>query len=97
MAKILLVDDESRYRSDLAQRLNLRGYETTEAGNGEDAIKIANGQRICFFIGLSLCWTCLPVNDKKRGARILTRARVRVYVRRRVRCLFVLARWTEAA
>ncbi len=41
MAKILLVDDEAQYRSDLARRLNLRGYETTESGNGEDAIKAA--------------------------------------------------------
>ena len=41
MAKILLVDDEDSYRSDLAHRLSLRGYETTEASNGEDAIKAA--------------------------------------------------------
>ncbi len=41
MAKVLLVDDESKYRSDLAERLNLRGYETIEAGNGEYAIKAA--------------------------------------------------------
>ena len=39
MAKILFVDDEAKYRSDLAQRLNLRGYETSESDNGEDAIK----------------------------------------------------------
>jgi len=41
MAKILLVDDEDRFRSDLAERLNLRGYETIEAGDGEYAIKVA--------------------------------------------------------
>ncbi|MCK5126836.1 MAG: anion permease [candidate division Zixibacteria bacterium] len=41
MAKILLVDDEDKFRSDLAERLNLRGYETIEAGNGEYAIKAA--------------------------------------------------------
>jgi len=41
MAKILLVDDELKFRSDLAQRLNLRGYETIEAGDGEYAIKVA--------------------------------------------------------
>ena len=40
MAKILLVDDEERFRSDLAERLNLRGYETVEAGDGEYAIKV---------------------------------------------------------
>jgi len=41
MSKILLVDDEDKFRSDLAERLNLRGYETIEAGNGEYAIKAA--------------------------------------------------------
>ena len=41
MAKILLVDDEDQFRSDLAERLNLRGYETIEAGDGEFAIKAA--------------------------------------------------------
>jgi sodium-dependent dicarboxylate transporter 2/3/5 len=41
MAKILLVDDEAQFRSDTAKRLNLRGYDTIESGNGEDAIKAA--------------------------------------------------------
>lgn len=41
MAKILLVDDEEKFRADTARRLNLRGFETVEAGNGEDAIKAA--------------------------------------------------------
>lgn len=41
MAKILLVDDEKRFREDLAERLNLRGHETIEAGDGDSAIKIA--------------------------------------------------------
>jgi DNA-binding response OmpR family regulator len=41
MPKILLVDDEDRFRADLAKRLRLRGYETIEAGNGEYAIKVA--------------------------------------------------------
>ncbi|MCP4705965.1 MAG: response regulator, partial [candidate division Zixibacteria bacterium] len=41
MAKILLVDDEDRFRSDLAKRLNLRGYETLEAEDGESAIKVS--------------------------------------------------------
>ncbi|MCP4685447.1 MAG: response regulator [bacterium] len=41
MPKILLVDDEDNFRSDLAERLNLRGYDTIEAGNGEYAIKAA--------------------------------------------------------
>ncbi|MBD3169010.1 MAG: response regulator [candidate division Zixibacteria bacterium] len=41
MSKILLVDDETKFRADLAERLRLREYETIEAGNGEDAIKVA--------------------------------------------------------
>jgi sodium-dependent dicarboxylate transporter 2/3/5 len=45
MAKILLVDDEIEFRSDLAKRLNLRGYETAEAGDGESAIKAARSDQ----------------------------------------------------
>lgn len=41
MAKILLVDDDDKFRSSLAQRLALRGYETIDVNNGEEAIKIA--------------------------------------------------------
>ena len=40
MSKILLVDDEHQFRADLARRLNLRNYETVEAGNGDYAIKL---------------------------------------------------------
>ncbi|MFH1742023.1 MAG: SLC13 family permease [bacterium] len=39
MPKILLVDDEDRFRESLAHRLNLRGYETISVSNGVDAIK----------------------------------------------------------
>ena len=39
MPRILLVDDEDIFRISLAQRLNLRGYETVDVDNGEDAIK----------------------------------------------------------
>jgi sodium-dependent dicarboxylate transporter 2/3/5 len=41
MAKILLVDDEAKFRSDMAERLKLRGLETVQAGTGEEAIKVA--------------------------------------------------------
>ncbi len=41
MAKILLVDDEDKFREDLSKRLRLRGYETIEFGSGEEAIKVA--------------------------------------------------------
>ena len=41
MPKILLVDDEDRYRKSLKQRLALRGYEVVDLDNGEEAIKVA--------------------------------------------------------
>lgn len=41
MPKILLVDDEDKFRNDLAERLELRGYQTVQAGLGEYAIKLA--------------------------------------------------------
>ncbi|MDD3732284.1 MAG: SLC13 family permease [candidate division Zixibacteria bacterium] len=40
MPKILLVDDEENFRTSLARRLTLRGYETIDTDNGEDAIKL---------------------------------------------------------
>jgi sodium-dependent dicarboxylate transporter 2/3/5 len=40
MPKVLLVDDEEKFRVSLARRLNMRGYEVIELDNGEDAIKL---------------------------------------------------------
>jgi len=37
--KILIVDDEDKYRSSIVKRLNLRELETADVDNGEDAIK----------------------------------------------------------
>ena len=37
---ILLVDDEDQFRTALAKRLSVRGYEVLDVNNGEDAIKI---------------------------------------------------------
>jgi sodium-dependent dicarboxylate transporter 2/3/5 len=39
MSKILLVDDEDRFRTSLARRLRTRGYDVVDVDNGEDAIK----------------------------------------------------------
>ncbi|MBW2524529.1 MAG: anion permease [Deltaproteobacteria bacterium] len=39
MFKVLLVDDEDRFRRSLAKRLAKRGYEVVEVDNGADAIK----------------------------------------------------------
>ncbi len=41
MPKVLLVDDEDQFRKSLAKRLNIRGYETIDVGNGEEAIRAA--------------------------------------------------------
>lgn len=45
MSKILLVDDEEKFRANLAERLKLRGYETLEAGNGEEAVRLARSDQ----------------------------------------------------
>ncbi|MFH1572994.1 MAG: response regulator, partial [Acidobacteriota bacterium] len=39
MPKVLLVDDEDTFRAPLARRLRLRGIETIEVDNGEDAVR----------------------------------------------------------
>lgn len=39
MSKLLLADDEMVFRSSLAQRLRLRGYEVVEAGNGREVMR----------------------------------------------------------
>lgn len=38
--KILLIDDEDRYRVALARQLKVRGFDVLDSDNGEDAIKI---------------------------------------------------------
>ena len=39
MSKILLVDDEDRFRTSLAMRLRTRGYDVVDVDNGEEAIR----------------------------------------------------------
>jgi sodium-dependent dicarboxylate transporter 2/3/5 len=39
-AKVLVVDDEERFRRNLADRLKLRGYPVQDTGDGEEAIRI---------------------------------------------------------
>ena len=38
--KILLIDDEEEFATTLAERLELRGYETRTAGCGEDGLNL---------------------------------------------------------
>jgi len=40
MPKVLLVDDEEKFRTPLVRRLRLRGLETVDVDNGEAAIKL---------------------------------------------------------
>lgn len=40
MAKVLLVDDEERFRESLARRLRMRGYDTIDLPSGKDALKV---------------------------------------------------------
>ena len=43
--KVLLVDDEDRFRRDLADRLRLRGLEVEDVAEGEEAVRIARIRR----------------------------------------------------
>lgn len=45
MSRILLVDDENRFRQSLAERLRLRGYDVLDVPSGEDAIKLVRTDR----------------------------------------------------
>ncbi|MCK5347944.1 MAG: response regulator, partial [Desulfobacula sp.] len=38
--RVLLIDDEDRFRENLAKQLGHRGFDVLDASNGEDAIKI---------------------------------------------------------
>lgn len=40
MSRILIIDDEDKFRESLASRLNLRGFETVTLSSGSDAVKI---------------------------------------------------------
>jgi len=43
--KLLIVDDEARFLSAIAQRLTKRGFEVRTASNGPDAIALANQEK----------------------------------------------------
>lgn len=38
--RVLLIDDEDRFRESLSKQLSVRGYEVMDTDNGEDAIKV---------------------------------------------------------
>ena len=39
-AKVLIIDDEDRFREALSRQLSIRGFNVLDTDNGEDAIKI---------------------------------------------------------
>jgi sodium-dependent dicarboxylate transporter 2/3/5 len=45
MSKILLVDDEERFRTSLAKRLRTRGWDVVDVGSGEEAIRLVRADR----------------------------------------------------
>ncbi len=43
MSKVLLIDDEEKFRNSLSNRLTLRGYENISLQGGIDAVKVVRG------------------------------------------------------
>ena len=43
--RVLVVDDEDRYRTSLARRLTMRGFEVQDVGDGEEAIRVTRQTR----------------------------------------------------
>lgn len=43
--RVLLVDDEDRFRASLARRLSVRGYEVHDVGTGEEAVRRVRQQQ----------------------------------------------------
>ena len=43
MSKVLLIDDEDKFRDSLSSRLKLRGYENVALHGGADAVKVVRG------------------------------------------------------
>jgi two-component system NtrC family response regulator len=43
--KLLIVDDEEKFLTSIAERLRLRGIDVTTATNGPDALEIAHSQK----------------------------------------------------
>ncbi len=60
MPKLLLVDDEDKFRKSLARRLRLRGYEIIDLDDGEDAIKVARNDPEIEVVILDLKMPGLP-------------------------------------
>ncbi len=77
MPKILLVDDEDMFRVALAKRLNLRGYETVDVNNGEDAVKIVRNDRDIDVVVLDLK---MPEMDGKQTLKVIKEFRPELQV-----------------
>jgi sodium-dependent dicarboxylate transporter 2/3/5 len=70
MPKILLVDDDDKFRSSLARRLSLRGYDVIDVDNGEEAIRIARNDLEIEVIVLDLKMPGMTGDEALREIRV---------------------------
>ncbi len=77
LAKLLLVDDEERFRETLAKRLRETGYEVSDAGSGMEALDMLAGQKFDIVImdiqmpGLSGIETLSEIRAKHIGVEVI--------------------------
>ncbi len=77
LAKLLLVDDEERFRETLAKRLRETGYEVSDAGSGMEALDMLAGQKFDLVImdiqmpGLSGIETLSEIRAKHIGVEVI--------------------------
>jgi sodium-dependent dicarboxylate transporter 2/3/5 len=70
MPKLLLVDDNDGFRSTLAKRLRLRGYEVLDTGTGEEAIRVARNDLEIEVIVLDLKMPGMSGDEVLREIRV---------------------------
>ena len=68
MAKILVIEDEKEALGSICKALQMEGYETIEAEDGEAGIKLAKGQ----YPDLIVCDVLMP---KKNGIEVIEELR----------------------
>jgi DNA-binding NtrC family response regulator len=67
--KLLIVDDEVQFLDSIARRLELRDFEVTKAGNGQQAVEAARGAKF----DLALLDLKMPGMDGQQVLEILKR------------------------
>ena len=78
MTRVLLVDDEELFRTNLAKRLRKRGYDVVDVDNGIDAVKRA---RADYSIEVAILDLNMPNTD---GMQTLNDSLYQLYVQRQV-------------